>query len=707
MLSMVDPTVGQHESAAREPASHEGASRDGAAVQAAVPAPARRDLLGVLPVDMDRTLAGFGWPAYRGKQVRQWVYEKCEPDPSAMTNLPAAARGVLAERFAFITSSVIRRQQSADGTDKMLLGFPGGAQAECVMIPDQARRTACISSQVGCPVGCRFCASGIDGLKQNLSAGQVVEQAYVLNRALVAAGERLTNIVFMGMGEPLANYAAVMDAVRILHHPECMNLGARRITISTVGLPPRIRQLAGEGLPINLALSLHAPDEALRRELIPWAEHWPIDEILDACRYYFDKTGREITLEYILLSGVNDRPLQARQLASLCRTLRANVNLIRYNEVSTLPYRRPSSEDVVRFQQVLRDNGVNAHVRKSRGRDIDAACGQLRRREESLVRLGTPSAAADSASAPASSSSGRGASAGPRGFTLAELLVVLAMLAVLLSIFVPYLASLRESDRRQRCAEHLRELGVALRQYAADNSYDYPRVREPWIDPPATGESSAQPAERRYGGYTSFSGRDSGDPFAADSTVRPGDVTASLYLLVRGGYQADGQRFVCPSADESALSSNQARVLANFAPRALSYGYATPFSASPAFRLNADRLRSEFVLMGDRASVRVDAGGRVLGPAHDADLPEFAAANSDHHRGAGQNALYATGVVQFVSTPFVGAERDHIYTALSDDEVRPGPGLKPTSRGFAGDRFGPAWAGDTVLTPYRSLLPAP
>jgi 23S rRNA (adenine2503-C2)-methyltransferase len=192
----------------------------------------------------------------------------------------------------------------------------------------------------------------------------------------------------MGMGEPLANYASVMSAIRILHDPNCLNLGARRMTISTVGVPPKIRELAREDLPLNLAISLHAPNEHLRRELIPWAEHFSMDEILDAARYYFDQTGREITLEYILLAGVNDRPEHARQLAQVCQTLRANVNLIRYNEVASLPYLRPKSEDVMTFQSILRHNGINAHVRKSRGRDIDAACGQLRRKEE-LVQIGT------------------------------------------------------------------------------------------------------------------------------------------------------------------------------------------------------------------------------------------------------------------------------------------------------------------------------
>ena len=205
----------------------------------------------------------------------------------------------------------------------------------------------------------------------------------------------------MGMGEPLSNYGNVMQAIAVLHDPKCFNLGARRITISTVGVPAKMRQLAGEGLPINLAISLHAPNEPLRKQLIPWAEHFALGDILDAARFYFDRTGREVTLEYILLSGVNDRPEHARELSRLCKTLRANVNLIRYNEVAGLPFVRPKGEDVVRFQEILRSNGVNAHVRKSRGRDIDAACGQLRRKKQDkqatapaggLVTIGTGSA---------------------------------------------------------------------------------------------------------------------------------------------------------------------------------------------------------------------------------------------------------------------------------------------------------------------------
>jgi 23S rRNA (adenine2503-C2)-methyltransferase len=354
---------------------------------------------GLTAAECDGLLVQNGWPRFRGAQVRDWVYRKGVTNPAQMTNLSARDQTALSTQFAFSTAAIVKHQVSTDGTQKLLLGWDDDAKAETVMIPDDDRRTICVSSQVGCPVGCRFCASGIDGLSKNLTAAQIVEQVMAVNEILAAGktgdrvtGDRVNHVVFMGMGEPLANYANLMQAVRVLHDPDCLNIGARKITISTVGVPARMRQLATEGLPINLAISLHAPTESLRKNLIPWAEHFSLSEILDAARHYFDETGREVTLEYILLSGVNDRPEHAKQLARLCKTLRANVNLIRYNEVDTLPFQRPTSHDVMAFQEILREAGVNAHVRKSRGRDIDAACGQLRRKEGGetpLVQIGS------------------------------------------------------------------------------------------------------------------------------------------------------------------------------------------------------------------------------------------------------------------------------------------------------------------------------
>jgi 23S rRNA (adenine2503-C2)-methyltransferase len=347
----------------------------------ASPAP----FFGLTADEFDAVAKGWGWPRFRADQLRDWIYNKNVLDFAQMSNLSKRDREILPTQIGLLSSTITSHQKSEDGTQKLLLTWPDGQNAETVMIPDGPRRTACISSQVGCPVGCTFCASGIAGVKGNLAADRIVEQIMQLNQILRPAGERITNVVFMGMGEPMANYANVMQAVHVLHDPKGLNIGARKITISTVGVPAKIRELAREQLPLNLALSLHAPNEELRKQLIPWAEHFALPEILDACRYYFDQTGREITLEYILLAGVNDQPEHARELAKLCKSMRANVNLIRYNEVEGLPFRRPQADDVMTFQTVLRNNGVNAHVRKSRGRDIDAACGQLRRKQQEGV----------------------------------------------------------------------------------------------------------------------------------------------------------------------------------------------------------------------------------------------------------------------------------------------------------------------------------
>ena len=340
-----------------------------------------KSLIGVTQDEFAAWCDEVGQPAYRAKQVFTWIHERGVRSFDEMTNLPKEWRSQLSEQWTIYASEEVGRQRSTDGTTKILLRWPDGNTSECVLIPDDKRQTACISSQVGCPVGCTFCASGLDGLKRNLTAGEIVEQAMRVADA-VAKPLRLSNVVFMGLGEPLANYGNVMQAIRILNAPWGVNIGARKITVSTVGLPTQIRKLAKEDLQLNLAISLHAPNDELRKEIIPWANRIPIDELVDAGRYYFDTTGREITLEYILLGGVNDRFDQAKELVRICRKMRCNVNLIRYNPVAGLPFERPASPDAFHFAEFLRSRGVNAHMRKSRGMDIDAACGQLRRRHE-------------------------------------------------------------------------------------------------------------------------------------------------------------------------------------------------------------------------------------------------------------------------------------------------------------------------------------
>jgi 23S rRNA (adenine2503-C2)-methyltransferase len=343
---------------------------------------------GVLQGELRTWLMQAGQPPYRADQILQWVFEKDAARFEQMTNLPKGLRAWLVEHAAIYRATVTRQALSSDGTRKLLLTWPDGAAIETVWIPEAERHTACLSSQVGCPVGCSFCASGLGGVQRNLTAGEIVEQALRVRGLVREAGPaqtsgpaRLSNIVMMGMGEPLANYAEVVRAIRILNAPWGLGIGARKITISTVGLPKQIRQLAEEDLQLNLALSLHAAEEKLRQQLIPWGKV-PIAELLAACEYYFQRTGREITLEYVLLAEVNDRPLHARQLAQVARRLRCNVNLLRYNPVPGLPYVRPSAEAAYDFERRLRDAGVNAHLRTSRGADIDAACGQLRRAAE-------------------------------------------------------------------------------------------------------------------------------------------------------------------------------------------------------------------------------------------------------------------------------------------------------------------------------------
>ncbi|MFG0275874.1 MAG: 23S rRNA (adenine(2503)-C(2))-methyltransferase RlmN, partial [Phycisphaerales bacterium] len=319
--------------------------------------------------------------------------------PAAMTNLSRSDRETLARDMTFLSGATMGHQRATDGVQKLLvqwddgdaddaahslalpvLGTPEGdpaRQTECVMIPAEGRKTACISSQVGCPVGCRFCASGLGGLDGNLTAGRIIEQIWRLAR-LPEVG-RISNVVFMGMGEPLANFQAVKHALGTITAPWGLGVSARKVTVSTVGLPKAIEKLAREvDLPVTLALSLHAPTDEIRRSLIPWSHYTTIDELIAACDVWFQKTGREITLEYTLMREVNDRPEHAEGLARIAKRIRANVNLIRYNEVGGLEFRRPRDEDVRDFQAILRERGVNVHIRASRGRDIAAACGQLR-----------------------------------------------------------------------------------------------------------------------------------------------------------------------------------------------------------------------------------------------------------------------------------------------------------------------------------------
>lgn len=318
-----------------------------------------------------------GHPAYRADQIRRWIFGRRANQFSEMHDVPAAIRNQLENEFSLFPAIVSKHQVAADRTEKLLLELHDGQLIECVLMREPDRRTICISTQVGCAMGCVFCASGMLGLKRNLSTGEILEQVLRLDR-LLDKGEQITNVVVMGIGEPLANLKSLVPALDTLNEKGGLGLGARRITVSTVGLPEKIRELAKSGKQYNLAVSLHAPNDELRNRLVKVNDKIGIDAILDAADDYFEITGRRLTYEYVLLSGVNDDPSHARQLAKRLQSRIAHVNLIPMNGVSELEFVAPSAPRTDEFVKVLESFGIPATVRKRKGADIDAACGQLR-----------------------------------------------------------------------------------------------------------------------------------------------------------------------------------------------------------------------------------------------------------------------------------------------------------------------------------------
>ena len=317
------------------------------------------------------------FPAYRAEQIRRWIFGRRAVKFSDMHDVPALIRQALESQFSLFPSKETQHQVSRDGTEKLLLELADGQFTECVLMRETDRRTICISTQVGCAMGCVFCASGLLGLKRNLTTGEILEQVLRLDR-LLKKGEQITNLVVMGIGEPLANLRSLVPALDTLNEKGGLGLGARRITISTVGLPEKIRELAKLGKQYNLAVSLHAPNDVLRDRLVPVNDKIGIDAVLEAADDYFAITGRRVTYEYVLLSGVNDAPEHARQLAKRLQSRVAHVNLIPMNGVSELEFVAPTAPRTDEFVQVLESFGIPATVRKRKGADIDAACGQLR-----------------------------------------------------------------------------------------------------------------------------------------------------------------------------------------------------------------------------------------------------------------------------------------------------------------------------------------
>ncbi|MEB3161405.1 MAG: 23S rRNA (adenine(2503)-C(2))-methyltransferase RlmN [Synechocystis sp.] len=334
--------------------------------------PSLRPLMTMTLPELTDWVQQTGQPAYRGKQIYQWIYQKGSHSVMAMTDLPKAWRAEY-ETYPIGRSVIDHCAVAPDQTRKYLLRLGDGLIIETVGIPTSKRLTVCVSSQVGCAMDCNFCATGKGGFTRNLLSHEIVDQVLTVQEDF---HERVSNVVFMGMGEPLANLPRVVQAVECLN--KVVGIGQRALTLSTVGLPGKIRELAEYQLQVTFAVSLHAPNQTLRQALIPSARHYPLQQLLADCRAYVEKTGRRISFEYVLLAGVNDQPSHAEELAMRLRGFQSHVNLIPYNPISEVDYQRPSTEQINQFAQVLEEHRVAVSVRYSRGVEANAACGQLR-----------------------------------------------------------------------------------------------------------------------------------------------------------------------------------------------------------------------------------------------------------------------------------------------------------------------------------------
>jgi 23S rRNA (adenine2503-C2)-methyltransferase len=344
---------------------------------------AKTDIKSLQFGELEEIVHDLGEPRYRARQIADWLYQKRVQSFDEMTDLPREFRTRLADRFEFSKTDIVRRLGSHDTTRKFLFRLRDESLIETVLIPASPalygsrsdRRTLCVSTQVGCAYGCKFCASGLEGFSRNLEPNEIVDQVIAIEHE---SGERIDNLVFMGMGEPLANLDNVIRAIRIINAPWGLGIGARHITVSTSGLAPQIRQLADDKLQIRLAISLHGATDDVRNQIMPINRRYNLETLLAACDYYAKHKKQRLTFEYILIENVNDSPDQARRLGRIARRLEAKVNLIPYNTVHGLPWSRPSPEQQEQFLSILRASGVAATLRREKGHDIDAACGQLR-----------------------------------------------------------------------------------------------------------------------------------------------------------------------------------------------------------------------------------------------------------------------------------------------------------------------------------------
>lgn len=329
--------------------------------------------------DWQDWLVQSGEPKFRAGQIFDWLYVKRVFDFDSMSNLPKGLRDKLKEHFQFVVLKEVAKQQSKDGTVKFLFELSDKNAIETVIMKHNYGNSICVTTQVGCRIGCTFCASTLGGLKRNLAAGEIIAQVVQAQAALDEAGERISSIVIMGIGEPFENYDNVMHFLRLMIHEKGLNIGQRHITVSTSGIVPNIYRFADENTQINLAISIHAPNDELRSRLMPVNRRFPFRDLVEACRYYTEKTGRRITFEYALMGDVNDRPEHAEELAQVLKTLPlCHVNLIPVNFVLERDFKRTPREDIFEFQRILERHKVTTTIRREHGSDIAAACGQLR-----------------------------------------------------------------------------------------------------------------------------------------------------------------------------------------------------------------------------------------------------------------------------------------------------------------------------------------
>jgi 23S rRNA (adenine2503-C2)-methyltransferase len=319
-----------------------------------------------------------GEPAFRAAQIYDWLYVKRVHSFEEMSNLPKSLREKLEESFQFVTLNEITHFRSKDGTVKFLFGLYDNNAIETVIMKHNYGNSVCVTTQVGCRIGCTFCASTLGGLKRNLTAGEIVAQVVKAQQLLDADGERVSSLVIMGSGEPFENYEPTMGFLRTMIHEKGLNIGQRHITVSTSGIVPNIYKFADENTQINLAISIHAPNDALRSKLMPVNRRFPFDDLIEACNYYIKTTGRRITFEYALIGGVNDRPEHAEELGDVLQGMLCHVNLIPVNHVPERDYVRTPKDDIFTFKRILDKKKVNTTIRREQGHDIEAACGQLR-----------------------------------------------------------------------------------------------------------------------------------------------------------------------------------------------------------------------------------------------------------------------------------------------------------------------------------------